>query len=104
MTAVHDFVVAQTTSLAGSAPKSMVVAPGVVLKPVPLILTAISETSGPVVGEIFVTVTAAAAELATANMLSSAATAATSVKFLDRWRTTNPPRSDVVGREPRPPG
>jgi hypothetical protein len=90
-----------STLLEASAPKVTVVAPGVVLNPVPWILTDVAANSGPDVGDTDVTVTAAAADaLATAITLNTAAKAAIKATRIDRLRTTIPPIDEtfLVGR------
>ena len=54
--AVQVVVEEQETSLAGSAPKSITVAPAVVEKPVPVMVVTVPPASNPVVGERPVTV------------------------------------------------
>jgi hypothetical protein len=60
LVALQLVVEAQETLLAGLAPNATVVAPGDVLNPVPLIVTAVPPAAGPLVGAMLLTVGAAA--------------------------------------------
>ncbi len=56
LVALQLVVLAQLTPVAAVAPKRAVVAPAVVLKPVPLMVTTVPPAAGPLVGLIAVTV------------------------------------------------
>ena len=56
LVALQLVVLAQLTPLAAVAPKRTVVAPAVVLKPVPVIVTTVPPPAGPLVGVIALTV------------------------------------------------
>ena len=60
LVAVQLVVLAQDTPVAGVAAKATVVAPEVVLNPVPLMVTAVPPAVGPLVGAMPVTVGAGA--------------------------------------------
>ena len=55
LTAVHVVALAQPTASVAAPPKWTTVAPGAVLKAVPVIVTAVLPTAGPLVGEMLVT-------------------------------------------------
>ena len=59
LVAVQLVVVEQDTAVAAPAPKATVVAPGVVLNPVPVIVTAVPPAVGPLVGAMLLTAGAA---------------------------------------------
>ena len=60
LVALQLVVVAQDTPVAALAPNATVVAPGVVLNPVPEIVTAVPPAAGPLVGAMLLTVGAGA--------------------------------------------
>jgi hypothetical protein len=60
LVALQLVVVAQDTAVAAVAPKATVVAPGDVLNPVPVIVTAVPPAAGPLLGAMLLTVGAGA--------------------------------------------
>ena len=56
LVALQVVVEAQLTAVAATAPNVAVVAPAVVLKPVPVIVTTVPPAVGPLVGKRFVTI------------------------------------------------